>query len=41
MPSTLSDEAREALQKYAEATADEDPRKDLLAAAGKSPGGDS
>ena len=41
VPSTLSDEAREALEKYAEATADEDPRKDLLAAAGKSPGGDS
>ena len=33
VPSTLSDEAREALQKYAEATADEDPRKNLLSAA--------
>ena len=33
VPSTLSDEAREALQKYAEATADDDPRKDLLSAA--------
>jgi molecular chaperone DnaJ len=33
VPSDLSDEAREALQKYAEATADEDPRADLLAAA--------
>ncbi len=33
VPSDLSDEAREALQKYAEATAGEDPRADLLAAA--------
>ena len=33
VPADLSDEAREALQKYAEATAGEDPRADLLAAA--------
>jgi len=31
VPTNLSDEAREALQKYAEATADDDPRKSLLA----------
>ena len=30
VPSALSDEAREALQKFAEATADDDPRKALL-----------
>lgn len=33
VPSGLSDEARDALQKYADATSDEDPRKDLLSAA--------
>ena len=33
VPSTLSDDAREALQKYAEATAGDDPRAKLLATA--------
>jgi len=33
VPTALTDEAREALQKYADTTGDEDPRADLLAAA--------
>ena len=33
VPTTLSDEAREALERFAEATGNDDPRADLLAAA--------
>ena len=38
VPSALSEEARDALQKYADAMSSEDPRKDLLTAAGASTG---
>jgi len=41
VPQNLSSEAREALEAYALATADHDPRKDLQAMAGGSSGGSS
>jgi molecular chaperone DnaJ len=39
VPQSLSSEAREALEAYAEQTADQDPRKDLFALAGEAPTG--
>jgi molecular chaperone DnaJ len=41
VPQNLSSEAREALEAYALATADHDPRRDLQAMAGGSSGGSS
>ena len=41
VPATLSSEAREALQAYAEHTADFDPRKNLFSSVGGSTGGSS
>jgi molecular chaperone DnaJ len=35
VPNKLSDTARDALKAYAEATADHDPRRDLMALAGQ------